>query len=602
MNVLGIIGFGENPSACLVQDGKLVAFADEERFTRIKGSDGMFPGKSAAFCLSYAKIGLDAIDTIAFGWDAGKYPWTILRNFGGNYFKYKRAERRAFHKQKDSSSMVSALETVMEYNPARIRSKISDGLRAAGLSGKTPPIEFVPHHLSHAYSTYFCSGFDKAGILTIDGSGEDICTQLAIGEGDNVRVVESYPIPHSLGWFFAAITEYLGFVPYRDEGKLMGLAALGEGRRDTNKWVEPLSRVLKIGQDGYEVDPIYTKFGGHFYGSRFTDEMVKLITSIDPAAQPISYGEKVGVNGSGRSKYLLDVYVDIAWAAQELLERAAVQLARKLVTKYGTENICVAGGVGLNCKMNGEILRRSGCKNIFVQPASSDAGTALGAALYVARGLGDSIRHPMRHAYWGPEYSQDEIRSAIENSKLSYRSVNDPAEEAAKLLAEGKIAAWFQGRMEIGARALGNRSILANPAFPDMKKKVNVEVKYREDWRPFCPSLIDEARDDYIEDANEAAFMIVAYNMNAAKAQELPAVVHVDGTIRPQTVVRETNPLYHEMISNVGKRTGHPVVMNTSFNVRSEPIICTPHEALRCFHSNGLDALVIGNFVLQKPT
>ena len=602
MNILGIIGFGQNPAACLVQDGKLSAFVEEERLTRLKRSDGMFPAKSVAYCLSFAKLPLDAVDRIAFGWDVAKYPWAMGRNLASNYVKYKGRESRSYHKQKDASSMVTALETLAEYHPARIRSKMADGLRSAGFGGTIPKIEFVPHHLAHAYSTYFCSDFDKAGILTIDGSGEDLCTQLAIGEGNEIRVVESYPIPHSLGWFYAAVTEYLGFIPYRDEGKLMGLAALGEERMDKNKWVEPLSRILKIDNGTYEVDPIYTKFGGHFFGGRFTDELVKLLTNVDPDAVPIVYGEKAQVNGHVQSKYLLDTYVDIAWAAQELLERAAIMMARRLVTDYGVSNLCIAGGVGLNCKMNGEILRQSGCDNIYVQPAANDAGTALGAALYAAKELGENIRNPLRHAYMGPGYSNAEIHSDLTNCKVEFQETDDPAREAANLIEQGKIVAWFQGRMEFGPRALGNRSILANPISPGIKDKVNAEVKYRESWRPFCPSIIAEERKSYIENPNESAFMIVAYKVHESVAEKIPSVVHVDRTIRPQTVTKQSNPLYHALISELGTRTGHPIVLNTSFNVRGEPIICTPLEAVRGFYSSGLDALVIGDFILLKET
>jgi len=600
MNILGIIGFGENPAACLLVDGKISAFAEEERFTRLKGSDGMFPSKAIVYCLSSAKLNLSDVDKIAFGWDSRKYPWGILKNFGVNYLKYKWYERKSYHRQKDLSSIFTAVGTIMEYHPSDIKSKILQGLRMAGLSGDMPGIEFIPHHLAHAYSSYFCSGFNNAGILTIDGSGEDVCTQLAVGNGENVNVVESYPIPHSIGWFYAAVTQYLGFIPYRDEGKLMGLAALGEERRNSNKWLEPLSRILKIRNSSYELDPIYTKFGGHYYADRYTDAMVKLLTNVDSNAVPISYGEKIEINGKIQSKYLQDIYIDIAWAAQEMLERVAIMLARKLVSEYGVENICIAGGVGLNCKMNGEIYRKSGCKNIFVQPASSDCGSALGAAMYVAKGMGENVRNTMKHVYYGPGFSNDEIYNVLKNCKISFNETDNPAEDAAKLLEEGKLVAWFQDRMEFGSRALGARSILANPTISGAKEKVNSEVKYREGWRPFCPSMIEEVKQDYLEDPNEASFMIVAYHAKDSMKQALPSVVHVDGTVRPQVIASDVNPLFHRLISSLGKKSGHPVVMNTSFNVRGEPIVCTPLDAIRCFYSNGLDALVIGNFILKK--
>ncbi len=601
MNVLGILGFGQNPAACLLQDGKMTAFVEEERLTRLKGSDGMFPGKSIRWCLQKNKLNLEQIDYIAFGWDANKYPWTIGKSFTKNYLKYRGKSKKAHSVQKnDASSMSLAFETLLEYHPDRVKSKIHHGLRAAGLRGKFPPIEFVNHHMAHAYSTYFCSTFEEAGILTLDGSGEDISTELCIAKGDSVQSVERYPIPHSLGWFYAAVTQYLGFLPYRDEGKLMGLAALGEERSATNKWIEPLSKVLKITADAYEVNPIYTKLGGHYYADRYTDEFVKLMTGVDANVTPIFYGDKVMKDGKLISKYLLDEYIDIAWAAQELLERAAIMLAKKLVNKYGMKNICIAGGVGMNCKMNGEILQKSGCENIFVQPASSDAGTALGAAMVIAQKYGDNIRNPLVNTYYGPSFSNDEIHKLLKNTKVSFKKLSDPSQTAAELLEEGKIISWFQGQMEFGARALGNRSILANPAFPDMKIKVNDEVKYRENWRPFCPSMTAEAKNDYLVNPNEASFMIVAYHLQEEKKKALPAIVHVDGTVRPQAVSNTSNPKFHSLIDNLGKKTGHPVVMNTSFNVRGEPIITEPLDAIRCFYSNGLDALIMEDFLLLK--
>ncbi len=599
MNILGVYGFGMNPAACLIVDGVCAAFAEEERFTRFKVSEGLFPSRAAAFCLAHAKLSLSDIDRIAFGWDVRKYPWKMLGNFSGNFLKYGlRGVKR--HPGAADSSWYSVMEGLTDFHAGRIRPGIVEGLRSAGFTGDIPPVEFVGHHLAHAYSAFCCSGFPRAGILTIDGHGEELCTQLAVGDAGGIRITDTYEMPHSLGWFYAAVTEYLGFIPYRDEGKLMGLAALGEARKGSNPWIEVLSRIIKTGNGTYSVDPRYTLLGSHYYGKRFTDALVELITAADPSAMPIAYGEKALINGKMQSKYLMDVYVDIAFAAQELLERAAVMLAKKLVVDHKVDDLCVAGGVGLNCKMNGEILRRSGCRNIYVQPAASDAGTALGAALFVAHRNGERSAMPLRDVYQGPGYSNDEILSALKNCKVPFVRLDDPAAEAARLLAQGNIVAWFQGRMEFGARALGNRSILANPVIPAMRDKVNNEVKYRESWRPFCPSMTDTAADRYIDGVNEASTMTVAYHMRDSQKVKLPSIVHVDGTIRPQVVSKQNNPLYYRLIETLGKQTGHPVVMNTSFNVRGEPIICSPLEAVRCFYSNGLDALIVGDYLLRK--
>ncbi len=338
----------------------------------------------------------------------------------------------------------------------------------------------------------------------------------------------------------------------------MGLAALGEATRDQNRWIEPLSRVLQVSDGNYQVDPIYTHLGGHHYAYRFTDALVDLITKVDREATPVGYGEKTSVRGKSVNRYLQQRYIDLAWAAQELLEQAALSLVRRLVREHDVENLCIAGGVGLNCKMNGEILRRGGISNIFVQPASYDSGTALGAALCVAQQLGDNIMHPLDHVFTGPRFENDEIKQVLENSKMPFIEVDDPARAAAERLNNGQILGWFQGRMEFGARALGGRSILANPLDPGMKDRVNSEVKFRESWRPFCPSIQAGSEDRYLESSGEASHMVVAYHATEECNRHAPATVHVDGTIRPQVVHKSANPLFHSLLEELGKWTGIP--------------------------------------------
>ena len=600
MNILGMIGFGWNPGACLLMDGKLIAFAEEERFTRLKGSHGFFPGKAIEYCLREGKLGLSDVHRIAFAWDASRYPYQVLGAMAGQYLKYRSAAAKAYTREKSRSSVLTAFANILKWTPAKLREEIKLGLRAQGFKGDIPPIEFISHHLSHAYSTYFCSPFKEAVVLTLDGHGEDYCTQLAIGTGEQLTVKESVLIPHSLGWFYAAFTEYLGFIPYRDEGKLMGLAALGEERREQNPWRDRLKKIIRTANGTYEVDPISTRIGGHYYGERFTDALTKFITDFDPEMEPIAYGEKSMIDGQVQSKYLLPKYIDLAWAVQDKLEEVAKAIATRAVRHYGIANLCVAGGVALNCKMNGELLHSTPTERIFVQPAAHDAGASIGAAMVVAQMHGDSIRNELEHVYYGPGYSNDEIRTALDGCKIAYTPCDNIAERVAESLAEGKIVGWFQGRMEFGARALGGRSILANPVIPGIKDQVNHQVKYRESWRPFCPSLCTEYKDEYLEGAAEAPFMIVAFPVHPDKRELIPATVHVDGTVRPQTVSKTVNPLFYQLIETLGKHTGHPVVLNTSFNVRGEPIICTPLEAVRCYFSTGMDALAIGDFLLQK--
>jgi carbamoyltransferase len=583
-----------------VRDGVVVAFAEEERFNRLKTSKGLFPSRTVRWCLESNGLTLSDIHHVAFGWDATAYPFRTGAHYARTYLKYCGAAWRAPKVGSQRSAFTAAAELLLLYHPDRARSAIQDGLRAAGLNGDFPPIRFVRHHLAHAYSVYPLSGFERAGILTIDGSGEIAATQLALGEGNDIRVLEEIALPHSLGWFYAAVTQYLGFIPYRDEGKLMGLAALGEANRDSNKWLEPLSRMLRVGRDSYEVDPTLTFIGGHYYASRYTDAFVERITAIDPEATPIGYGNKAALNGNTVSRYLLPTYIDMAWAAQELLEQAAIALAGKLVREHGIQDLCIAGGVGLNCKMNGEILRRSGIKRIFVQPAAYDSGAAVGAALYVAREAGENIRRPLKHAFAGPAFDNDAVRGALETAKLPYKAVDDPAAEAARRLERGEIVGWFQGQMEFGARSLGGRSILGNPLMADMKDRINAEVKYREGWRPFCPSVLDGAQERYIVEPGEAGYMIVAYDATEICKTTAPSVLHVDGTIRPQVVRQGAHARFHALIKEFGQATGHPIVLNTSLNMRGEPIALSPLDAVRCYFSTGLDALVIENFVLAK--
>jgi carbamoyltransferase len=600
MNILGLIGFAWNPGACLLVDGRLVAFAEEERFTRLKSSHGMFPGKAVDYCLREGRLGLSDVDRIAFGWDASKYPFKMLRAMAAQYLTYHSRARRAYCRGPGGRSVLNAVSNIMLWTPSRLREEVRLGLRAQGFKGEIPAIEFASHHLAHAYSAYHCSPFREALILTVDGSGEDNSTQVAIGRGDQVTVKETVPIPHSLGWYYAAFTEYLGFIPYRDEGKLMGLAALGERRKDQNPWRERLGKILHLSNGRYEVDPTYTRMGGHYYGARYTDALVKFITQFDPELEPIMYGEKCLIDGTAQSKYLLPRYVDLAWAVQDRLEQVANAIVARAVSEYGIRNLCVAGGVGLNCKMNGELLRSSGIQQIFVQPAANDAGTALGAAMIVAERNGDPIRNELEHVYYGPGFSNDEIRKALDGCKVPYEACDNVAERVAEYLAEGEIVGWFQGRMEFGARALGGRSILANPVIPAMKDKVNNQVKYRESWRPFCPSLLSDSKDSYLQGAADAPFMIVAFPVQEEKRNLIPAAVHVDGTVRPQTLKEAANPRFHHLIKTLEKHTGHAVVVNTSFNIRGEPIVCTPLEAVRCYFSTGLDVLAIGDFLLRK--
>jgi carbamoyltransferase len=594
MIVLGVIGFGMNPAAALVIDGRIVAAAEEERFVRVKAAPGLFPGHAARFCLRQAGLKLGDVDRIAFAWDAGKYPYKMLASLVRQYVRYRPRAGGNGRARGADATWLKVASTLFEYTPGRLREDVRLGLRAHGLDGALPPIEFVSHHLAHASSAYFTSPFRDALVLTLDGSGEDVCTQVATGRGERLDVQHTIRLPHSLGWYYAAFTAYFGFAPYRHEGKLMALAALGEARAASNPWPERLDRILRADGDGYEVDPTYTRMGAHSYAERFTDALAEFVTGYDARLVPIL------PRSGDASQHLDPAYVDLAWGVQARLEQVVIGLARRAAEQHGLRNLCVAGGVGLNCKLNGALLASGAFDAVFVPPACNDAGAALGAALAVAQAGGDSVRNELSHACLGPEWSHDEVRTALAGCRLSAVECPDVAARVAEELERGRVVGWFQGRMELGARALGARSILASPLDAGIQRRLNLEVKGREPWRPFCPSVLDEKRGELLERDHPSPFMTVALKARDAVRSKAPGAVHVDGSVRPQTVARAASPLYHRMIEEFARRTGAPFVINTSLNYDGEPIVCTPQEALRCFYASGLDVLALGDFVLAK--
>ena len=581
MIILGMFGLGTsngcNPSACLLVDGKLVAMAEEERFLRFKGGWGRFPVKATQFCLKFAGLDLSDVDYIAFGWDGTKYPWRMTFSLAKSWARHTRFGTATVDSDMDVYANLALCSA------AHLRHQITDTIRAAGFTGKIPPIEFIPHHLAHAASAFFCSGFDKSSILIIGGSGEMDCTSSFRGEGVRITPCRTvhHTIPDSLGWFYAGMTEYLGFKPYNDEGKIMGLAPYGHHNEEIARKIE---QVISLKHGGYKIDPSYLTLGTHHYGKYFSDRMAELLGPPRARESDLSEFHKI-----------------TAWETQDTLERCATAMVDRLMDETGNGNLCLAGGVCMNCKMNGVLRSHPRVKNIFVQPVSSDAGTSLGAALILSARLGEDPRFRMEHAYWGPSYSDSEIRKELDEYKVPYNLVPNIEAVVARMLADGKFVGWFQGRMEIGARALGNRSILADARVPEVKDKINREVKHREGFRPFAPSLLDEARDRILDNPGESPFMILAHKVRDGTARMIPAVVHVDKTVRPHTVKKEANPRYWKLIKEFETITGVPAILNTSFNVRGEPIICSPGDALRCFYGTGLDALAIGDYILTKP-
>lgn len=565
-----------------------MAFVEEERFVRVKAAMGYFPSHSVRFCLETAGIGPRDVHQIAFGWDANKYlfdfPLFLARSFVANKMKTGRrvARKAPPGRPKLGSAVASGLRSLLSFQPSVLTEKIVLGLRDAGWGdAPIPPISFVKHHLAHAASAFYCSGFEESAVLVFDGHGEENTITVFKGEGKALRLLKEINIPHSLGWFYSAFTEFLGWNPNEGEVKLMGLAPFGL----PNPQVETLvAEVLKLTDDGIALDTDFLFYGQRSYGKFFSDVMV----------------DRLGPPRGPRDE-ITQAHRDIARAVQARLEEAGIHLARMAMRIAGSRNLCLAGGVALNCKMNGEIHKGGVAERFFVQPISYDGGVSLGAAQVLAMQVGDDCRFEMDHLYWGPQYSNEEIERDLRASRLAYRRVDDVARETARLVSEGRIVGWFQGRLECGPRALGGRSILGDPRDADMKDKVNDRVKFREGWRPFALSIQEEHFPEYVCKPTASPFMIMAFDVQPEVEPQIRSAMHwVDKTTRPQTVSKRTHARYWDMLEAFRELTGVPGVLNTSFNVKDEPIVCSPRDAIRCFFGCGMDALAIGDFILEK--
>jgi carbamoyltransferase len=556
-----------------VQDGKIIAMAEEERFNRLKGSFGLLPEKAMRFCLNYGKVSLDEIDYIVFPWDAYRYKFYMP------YFCLLTYLRRSPKFQTDSFSL--KLVELLKYQPANIKNSISSMVRKSGVRGRIPPIEFIPHHIAHAAGAFYCSGFDKAYILVIDGSGEDKCTTIFKGDGLQIKEKKCFRIPDSLGWFYQSITEFLGFLPNRQEGKTMALASYGKYNKEI---YSKFKKIISFNKNGdYIFDASYSFLGKHERGTVFSEKLVKLLKHVRHYSEPIE-----------------QIHKDIAFAAQKILEEITISIVKNIARFPDYNNkICLAGGVGLNCKMNGTIAAQGYVGDIFIPPTANDAGSALGAALYFSKENGYNPKVKMENAYWGPIFSNIEIEKMLNRLNIKYEKSHQIEVTAAKLLADDKILGWFQDRMEIGPRALGARSILANPTKEWMKNKVNI-IKEREPWRPFSPSLLYEAKDEYLINPKESSFMALAFDVSKEVKERIPSVVHVDNTTRAHLVKKEVNPRYWKLINEFKKLTRIPAVLNTSFNIQGEPIVCTPLDALRTFSTTQIDYLVMEDFLIYR--
>ena len=573
---LGLFGgAGPNPAAVLMENGQVIAFGEEERFSRIKNATNALPISSIIFCLKQAGIRLTDVASIGFGWDCPTYVKNQPQFLAKLAARYPYSDNS--YNQNHESRLLASL------NPIRIENDLRFALAKEGVHFEEKKLVFFKHHICHAASTLFSSGFSEASILTLDGSGEEFTTFLWHGNDLAIKPLQSFEMPDSLGGYYATFTEYLGFKSDSEEGKLMGLAPYGAFNE---KIQHQLDRVLEFdrsnGNFSLALDMRF--FGTRTYNQKFTDALVEL---FGPPRLPHDLIE--------------DRHKDIAFNVQWRLEQVVLLLCRRLIRETGCPDLCLSGGVAMNCKMNGFLASQPEVRRIFAQPASSDNGTALGAAMLCARANGVKAFEPMTHCYLGVGFESDQIRRILDESKMQYRKSTDIVGECADMLAAGKILGWFQGRSEIGARALGNRSILASPIISNMREKLNNEVKHRELWRPFCPSLPVEDFQTYFGKIQHASdYMILAFPVLEKFRGVIPAAVHVDGTARPQTVRKTTNLRFHTLLKAFGERTGHPILINTSFNIQGEPIVNSPEHALRCYAGTGIDVLAIGDFILEK--
>jgi carbamoyltransferase len=571
MYTLGINAVFHDSAACLVADGRVVAAAEEERFTRVKHgkrpvpfTTWELPYHAIDYCLQCAGIDLADLDAVAYSFNPG----IVLG---------ERAAEPTIALPLEPSAQAAAGDWLSPWEPLALayvvnaERQLIDGapfhLRRRYKRAKSHrhwQWRFVDHHLAHEASAFLAAPFEESAVMTLDGRGERASTSYGHCRGGEYQRIAQVEVPHSLGLMYEEVTRYLGFLHSSDEYKVMALASFGKP-----EYANELRNLITVDGGQYTIAPLALE-------ARF--------------GPPRERGTPFG-----------DRHFNIARSLQLVLEETVVDLARWLRDRTGAENLAMAGGVALNCVMNARVRDAGLYRRVWVQPAAGDAGTALGAALWTDwRMRGGERRYRMDHAFLGPEYGESEIRALLDYAKLPYRRADDVAEETAAILAADRIVGWFQGRMEFGPRALGGRSILASPLTAAIQQRLNA-IKDREDFRPVAPVVLEEEAGNWFAGADVSPFMLFVYDVAPDRAARIPGVCHVDGTARIQTVNSAQHPLYYRLLQAFRRRTDVPVLVNTSFNTQGEPIVCTPQDAVRCFMTSPLDALVIGPFILEKP-
>jgi carbamoyltransferase len=575
MYILGINAYHGDASAAIIKDGLLIAAVEEERFNRKKHCAG-FPKLAIEYCLKAAGISASELDHIG-----------ISRDPSANLHK-----KVLFALTKISKMRQMITDRLA--NAAKVRDLKEELAQALGISKATLKAEFhnVEHHKAHLSSCFLVSGFDESAILSIDGFGDFVSTMTGYGKGNRMEVFKQVEYPHSMGIVYTATTQYLGFPHYGDEGKVMGLAPYGQPR-----YIEQFRDIVRTEDNG--------QFRLNLDYFRHSSEGVEMTWDDGSPTLGRTYSDKfVEVFGPARERgeALTSKHEDIAASLQARLEEIGSHILNYLFQKTGSKRLCLAGGVAFNSVMNGKILLNTPFEEIFIQPAAGDAGTAVGVCYYIHNVvLGKPRDFVMDHAYTGPEFTNTEIERELERHELSYSTLGDKevTQKAAQAIADGNVVGWFQGKMEFGPRALGNRSIVVDPRRAEMKDILNARIKKREAFRPFAPSILEERVGDYFEQTHPVPSMMMVYQVKEDKRATIPAVTHVDGSGRLQTVSNKANPRYHQLISDFEQLTGVPIVLNTSFN-EDEPIVCTPDDAINCFLRTKMDVLFLGNYMVKR--
>ena len=594
MIILGINAYHGDASAALVRDGQLVAAVEEERFNRFKHCAG-FPAESVRYCLEAAGVSLEDVSHVGVSRDPSAHlhkkvlyaATRAAKNLAGVEGSGARA------KAGGGRGIFTAISERLA-NTAKVRDLKDDLARRLGLPKSRFRAQFhnVEHHRAHLASSFYVSPFGRAALLSIDGFGDFISTMWGVGEGGDIEVLGQVEYPHSTGILYTATTQFLGFPHYGDEGKVMGLAPYGRPR-----FMEEFRRIIQTDEGGrfrlnldffrHHAEGVEMSWdeGSPTVGRIFSDKFERTFGPPREKGAPLTDRER-----------------DIAASLQSRLEEVAFHVLNHLHEQTGLTDLGLSGGVAYNSVMNGKILLNTPFRRVFVQPAAGDSGTAVGVCYQIYNGL---LKQPrsfhMEGAYTGPEFTDEEMRAELEASGLQYETYSDRevTRRAAEDIAGGAVMGWFQGRMEFGPRALGNRSIVVDPRRADMKDILNDRIKKREPFRPFAPSILEERVGDYFEQTHPAPTMLMVYQVREEKRAEVPAVTHVDGSGRLQTVSREVNPRYHQLISDFCELTGVPVVLNTSFN-ENEPIVCTPRHAIDCFLKTRMDVLYLANYAVRR--